>query len=202
MLSLLLFSSAPFGLVAHLHFAIPVAHKVQLLGLIVLRDPTPWINFVEGSNPVCRTLPFSRFRQFLRGCVIVLLAELVRSHGKNMRPRLLMALVDGFDLEFALRARKCRADSVTCVSTWIFVRTSLFALPSGPANGLARMEFRTSSKLCWRVCRSRESLSGSCWDADPSNEPLKKTWHPGRSQTDLTEWNAHRSRLYLPASLL
>ena len=41
MRSVLLFPSAPFDLVAHLDFVIPVAHKVQLLGLIVLRDPTP-----------------------------------------------------------------------------------------------------------------------------------------------------------------
>ena len=81
MLSVLLFSSAPFDLVAHLHFAIPVAHKVQLLGLIVSRDPTPWIDLAEGSNPVCRTLLVSRFRQFLRSCVIVIVAELVRSRG-------------------------------------------------------------------------------------------------------------------------
>ena len=61
MLSVLLFPSAPFDLVAHLHFAILVAHKVQLLGLIVLRDPTPWINLDEGSNPVYHTSLSSRF---------------------------------------------------------------------------------------------------------------------------------------------
>ena len=123
MRSVLLFPSAPFDLVAHLHFAIMVAHKVQLLRLIVLRDPTPWISLVEGSNPVCHSWLSLRFRQFLRSCVVVHLVELVRSHC-TMRHRLRIALVGGFDLEFALRASKCRADSVTRVWTWIFVRTS------------------------------------------------------------------------------
>ena len=147
MISVLLFPSAPFDLVAHLHFVIMVAHKVQLLGLIVLRDPTPWISLVEGSNPVCHSWLSSRFRQFLKRCVVVHLAELVQSY-RTMRPRLRIALVGGFNLEFALRASKCRADSVTCVWTWIFVRTSLFGFPSGPANRLTRMECRPSRKLC------------------------------------------------------
>ena len=86
MLYVLLFPSAPFDLVAHLHFAIPVAHKIQLLGLIVLGDPTPWINLPEGSNPVCPTLLVSRFRQFLRSGVIVHLWELVRLSANYASP--------------------------------------------------------------------------------------------------------------------